>query len=48
MASICLQGNHSDSTAKMLDDTSANGNFFTAQDENTIWTMLPQVIEALK
>ena len=25
-----------------------DGNFFTAQDENTIWTMLPQVIEALK
>ena len=22
--------------------------FFTAQDENTIWTMLPKVIEALK
>ena len=25
-----------------------DGNFFTAQDENTIWTMLPKVIEALK
>ena len=25
-----------------------DGNFFTAQDENTIWTMMPQVIEALK
>ena len=24
-----------------------DGNFFTAQDENTIWTMMPQVIEAL-
>lgn len=23
-------------------------NFFTAQDENTIWTMMPQVLEALK
>lgn len=23
-------------------------NFFTAQDENTIWTMMPQVIDALK
>ena len=25
-----------------------DGNFFTAQDENTIWTMLPHIIEALK
>ena len=25
-----------------------DGNFFTAQDENTIWTMLPQVINVLK
>ena len=25
-----------------------DGNFFTAQDENTIWTMLPKIIEALK
>ena len=25
-----------------------DGNFFTAQDENTIWTMLPRIIEALK
>ena len=25
-----------------------DGNFFNAQDENTIWTMLPKVIEALK
>ncbi|WP_294480346.1 DJ-1/PfpI family protein [uncultured Bacteroides sp.] len=25
-----------------------DGNFFTAQDENTIWTMMPQVIAALK
>ena len=25
-----------------------DGNFFTAQDENTIWTMMPKVIEALK
>lgn len=25
-----------------------DGNFFTAQDENTIWTMMPQVIKALK
>lgn len=24
-----------------------DGNFFTAQDENTIWTMMPQVIETL-
>lgn len=25
-----------------------DGNFFTAQDENYIWTMMPQVIAALK
>ena len=25
-----------------------DGNFFTAQNENTIWTMMPQVTEALK
>ncbi len=25
-----------------------DGNFFTAQDENSIWTMMPQVIDALK
>lgn len=25
-----------------------DGNFFTAQDENHIWTMIPQLIEALK
>ena len=25
-----------------------DGNFFTAQDENTIWTMMPQIIRALK
>lgn len=26
----------------------ADGNFYTAQDENSIWTMMPQVLEALK
>ena len=25
-----------------------DGNFYTAQDENTLWTMMPQLIEALK
>ena len=25
-----------------------DGNFFTAQDENTIWTIVPKIIEALK
>lgn len=25
-----------------------DGNFFTAQDENTIWSMMPEVIKALK
>ena len=25
-----------------------DGNLFTAQDENFVWTMMPQVIEALK
>lgn len=25
-----------------------DGNFFTAQDENTIWSMMPQIIETLK
>lgn len=25
-----------------------DGNFFTAQDENNVWTMMPQVLEALK
>ncbi|WP_102407273.1 DJ-1/PfpI family protein [Parabacteroides bouchesdurhonensis] len=25
-----------------------DGNFYTAQSENTVWTMMPQVIEALK
>lgn len=25
-----------------------DGNFYTAQDENSIWTMMPQVLEALK
>lgn len=25
-----------------------DGNFFTAQDENTIWTMIDKVVEALK
>lgn len=25
-----------------------DGNFFTAQDENSIWTMMPQLIETLK
>lgn len=25
-----------------------DGNFYTAQDENSIWTMIPQVLEALK
>ncbi len=30
------------------EQSETDGNFFTAQDENSIWTMLPQVIEALK
>lgn len=25
-----------------------DGNFYTAQSENFVWTMMPQVIEALK
>lgn len=25
-----------------------DGNFYTAQDENSIWTMMPQVLKALK
>ncbi|GAE86055.1 DJ-1/PfpI family protein [Bacteroides reticulotermitis] len=25
-----------------------DGNFFTAQEENTIWTMMPQLLQALK
>lgn len=25
-----------------------DGNFYTAQDENTIWTMMPQLLKALK
>ena len=25
-----------------------DGNFYTAQDENTIWTILPEILEALK
>lgn len=25
-----------------------DGNFYTAQEENTVWTMMPQLIEALK
>ena len=25
-----------------------DGNFYTAQTENSVWTMMPQVIEALK
>lgn len=25
-----------------------DGNFYTAQDENSIWTMMPQIIETLK
>ena len=25
-----------------------DGNFYTAQDENTIWTMMPKIIEVLK
>lgn len=25
-----------------------DGNFYTAQTENTVWTMMPQVLEALK
>ena len=28
--------------------TEIDGNLFTAQDENTIWSMMPQIIEALK
>lgn len=30
------------------DKSVADGNFFTAQTENTIWTMMPQLIETLK
>lgn len=26
----------------------ADGNFYTAQDENSIWTMMPQLIEVLR
>ena len=25
-----------------------DGNFYTAQDENSVWTMMPEVVEALK
>ena len=25
-----------------------DGNFYTAQDENTIWTMMPELIKVLK
>lgn len=25
-----------------------DGNFYTAQDENCVWTMMPQILEALK
>lgn len=35
--------------AKATDEKSEiDGQFFTAQTENSIWTMMPQVIEALK
>jgi transcriptional regulator GlxA family with amidase domain len=35
--------------AKATDEKSeVDGNFFTAQDENTIWTMIGKVLEALK
>lgn len=30
------------------DKSVVDGNFFTAQDENAIWTMMPEVIRALK
>lgn len=30
------------------ENSEIDGNFYTAQDESTIWTMMPQIIEALK
>lgn len=30
------------------EDSVVDGNFYTAKDENVIWTMMPQVLEALK
>lgn len=30
------------------EDSVVDGNFYTAKDENVIWTMLPKVLEALK
>ncbi|WP_459187923.1 DJ-1/PfpI family protein [Parabacteroides sp. APC149_11_2_Y6] len=30
------------------DDSTIDGNFFTAKEENHIWTMMPEVIKALK
>lgn len=36
-------------SAQATDEKSEiDGNFYTAQCENAIWTMLPQVVEALK
>ena len=29
-------------------ESKVNGNFYTAQDENTIWTMMPEILNALK
>lgn len=29
-------------------ESQVDGNFYTAQDENTIWTMMPEVLNALK
>ena len=29
-------------------ESQVDGNFYTAQDENTIWTMMPEILNALK
>lgn len=43
LAKAAIQNGTATDEKSMID-----GNFFTAQDENTIWTMMPQVIAALK
>ncbi|MBQ4278790.1 MAG: DJ-1/PfpI family protein [Rikenellaceae bacterium] len=30
------------------DDSQIDGNFFTAKDENKVWTMMPRLVETLK
>lgn len=43
LAKPAIQKGHATDEKSEID-----GNFYTAQSENTVWTMMPQVVEALK